>query len=202
MEGFGSDVPRRLCAKKNAFENQMCMFQMIKGEEIDPFFFRLQAIRDQLIGMGAALDERLLARTTLNVVSEEWETFVQSILGRATLPSWEDMWAILRQEEIRRITKKQSNSGGSGSARLKKEDEEDAALAPREKKQGKKKKDLSKVWCFNCGDLGHFTNSCPKKKDKGASDSKAATTNDDGSDDDVAMSAHAPREKRWGDMDI
>ena len=72
-------------------------------------------------------------RTTLNVVSEEWETFVQSILGRATLLSWVDMWAILRQEEIRRITKKQSIGGGSGSARVKKE-EEDVALASREKK--------------------------------------------------------------------
>ena len=58
----------------------------MKGGEIDPFLFGLQAIRDQLIGMGANLDEGLLVRTTLNVVSEEWETFVQSILGRAALP--------------------------------------------------------------------------------------------------------------------
>ena len=141
-------------------------------------------------------------RTALNAVSEDWETFVQSILGRAALPSWVDMWAIRRQEEIRRITKKQSISGGSGSARVKKEEEEDAALASREKKQQGKKKDLSKVRCFNCGDLGHFANSCPKKKDKGSYDSKVATANDDGYDNYVAMSAHAPREKRWGDMDI
>ena len=84
-----------------------------------------------------------------------------------------------------------------------KEEKDDATLASKERKQrGKKKKDLSKVQCFNCGELGHFANTYPKKKDKGASDSKAATTNDDGSNDDATMSAHALREKRWGDMDI
>ena len=92
--------------RRMLLENQMRMFQMMKGEEIDPFLFRLQAIRDQLIGMGANPSEGLLVRTALNAVSEEWETFVQSILGRAALPSWVDMWAILHQEEIGRITKK------------------------------------------------------------------------------------------------
>ena len=34
-------------------------------------------------------------------------------------------------------------------------------------------------------------------------DSKAvAAKEDDGFDDDVAMSVHVPREKRWGDIDL
>ena len=43
-----------------------------------------------------------------------------------------------------------------------KEDEEDAALAS--KKQPKKKKDLSKIKCFQCSEMGHFANHCPEKK--------------------------------------
>ena len=100
--------------------------------------------------MGATPDEGLLVRTALNAVSKEWETFVQSILGRAALPSWADMWAILRQEEIRRITKKQNISGEN--VRMKRDKEDDATLASKERKAaGKKKRDVSKVRCFNCG---------------------------------------------------
>ena len=87
-----------------------------------------------MVGIGATLDEGLLVRTALNAVSEDWETFVQSILGRATLPFWANMWAILRQEEIKRVTKRQNISGGSRKAKVKEEDK-DVALASREKKQ-------------------------------------------------------------------
>ena len=83
-------------------------------------------------------------------------------------------------------------------SKVKKEEEEDAALAS--KKQLKKKKDLSKIKCFQCGEMGHFSSHyLEKKKDKEASSSKAAVA-DDGSRDDVAMSAHEPQ--RWGDMDM
>ena len=121
--------------------------------------------------------------------------FVQSLLGRVDLPNSDNMWAILRQEEIRRITNRKCSTG---VGKVRKEEEEDAALAS--KKQQGKKCDLSKIKCFQCGELGHFASNCPqRKKDKEASSSKAAVA-DDGFDDDVAMSAHEPQ--RWGDIDL
>ena len=83
-------------------------------------------------------------------------------------------------------------------SKVKKEEEEDAALAS--KKQPKKKKDLSKIKCLQCGEMEHFASHCPeKKKDKEASSFKAVVV-DDGSGDDVAMSAHEPQ--KWGDIDM
>ena len=82
--------------RKMLLENQLRSYQMQKGKEIDHFLLRLQAICDQLTFVGSTPDLEFMVSTALNAVSEDWETFVQSILGRATLPSWEEMWATLR----------------------------------------------------------------------------------------------------------
>ena len=93
---------------------------------MEHFLFRFQSIRDQLTATGAKVEDDVIVRTSLNAVTDEWETFVQSILGRADLPDWDSLWSILHQEELRRFTKRQHNSGLS---KVKKEDEEDAAMA-------------------------------------------------------------------------
>lgn len=144
----GSSVQRKML-----LENQLRSYQMQKGEEIDPFLLRLQGITNQLTFMGSTPDPEFLVRTTLNAIPEEWETFVQSILHRATLPSWE-MWAALQLQELRRLTK----AGSSGKGVQIKEDEDDAALASTGQQglQKRKKKYISKVKCFNCGELGHY----------------------------------------------
>jgi len=78
----------------------------------------------------------------MNTVSLQWETFIQIILGRANLPDWEELWAALRQEEIRRLTRAGSSNKGGW---IKKEEEEDAALASIEQQGKRKKKDISKT---------------------------------------------------------
>ena len=54
--------------------------------------------------------------------------------------------------------------------------------------------------------MGYYASQCPKKKGKReASDPKAAPAKaekDVETDDDYAMSAHAPLEKRWGDIEL
>ena len=155
-----------------------------------------------MTAIGATPDQELMVRTALNVVSEDWEVFVQSILGRGTLPPWDEMWAALRQEEIRRKSKMGSSSKGIKV----KQEEEDVALASERKQEKRKKKDLSKIKCFQCGELGHYATQCPRKRSKGQSfETKAASARAKRevlTDDDCAMSAHAPLERKWGDIEL
>ena len=39
--------------------------------------------------VGSTPDPEFKVKIALNAETKDWETFVQSILGRATLPSWE-----------------------------------------------------------------------------------------------------------------
>jgi len=69
-----------------------------------------------------------MVRTTLNGVSNEWKVFVQSILGRERLPSWEEAWETLQQEELRRDLVKVNLNGSSGSGMNTKKEEENVGL--------------------------------------------------------------------------
>lgn len=74
---------------------------MQKGEDIDPFLTRVQEVRDQLVVAGVTPQPRVLVRLTPNSISEEWQVFIQSVLGKDKLLEWDRMWSDLQQEELR-----------------------------------------------------------------------------------------------------
>ena len=124
-------------------------------------------------------------------------------MARSTLPDWEELWAGLRREEIRRLTK--VGSSGKG-LRIKKDEQEDVALASKGKHEKRRKKDLSKGQFFHVWELGHYVSECIRKKRKGeVSETKATPARAEKemeTYDDCAMSAHAPRERKWEDIEL
>ena len=79
--------------------------------------------------MGSTPQGSELVRLVLNSVSYEWQVFFQSIMGKATLLNWDEMWAALKQEELRRDLVKCKLDGSSSSGSKPKEEENNAALA-------------------------------------------------------------------------
>ena len=80
--------------------------------------------------IGAAPKATEMVRLDLNSVSEDYQVFFQSILGKENLSDWESMWATLQQKEMRRDLLRCQLEGGSNScSKIKKEEEENAALA-------------------------------------------------------------------------
>lgn len=82
-----------------------------------------------------------------------------------------------------------------------KEEEENVALASKGW-QKQKHKDILKVKCFRCGEMGQFASQCPlKQNDKDEKhDPKVETMKID--EEVYAMSSHASPGGRWGDIEL
>ena len=196
-------------------EQKMRYAQMQMEECVDPFLTKLKETHDELFVAGHTPQDSELIRLDLNSVSDEWQVFVQSILGRAALPNWDEMCATLKQEELRRDLVKCKLDGSNNSGSKPKEEEENATLASKGKKeQRKKKKDVSKIKCFRCGELSHYATQCLlRKKEKDEKhDLKVAAAKikeDEFSmtaakikNDEFSMIAEIPPGGRWADLEL
>lgn len=71
--------------QKMYLEKKLRSAQMQKGECVDPFLTKLPETQDELYDVGSAPQDSKLVRLALNSVSDEWQVFVQSILGGVNL---------------------------------------------------------------------------------------------------------------------
>jgi hypothetical protein len=113
--------------RKMVLREKMKSIWMAKSEGVTSYLTQITQVRDELSAVGEAVGEAELVRTTLNGVSKPWAMFVQAIVGREKLPSWERLWDDFIQEETRRGYLQ----GSSSSA---KEEEENVALSAKWRK--------------------------------------------------------------------
>jgi hypothetical protein len=156
--------------QKMVLREKLKSIKMTKAENVVTYLTRLTQVSDELGDVGEAIVDSDLVRTTLNGVSKQWVVFVEGIVAREKLPSWERLWDDFVQEQTRRGYVHGSSSTGH--------EEENVALATTSEKKFKKgpkgghkpkgegKKDMSKVKCFACHKFGHYAVQCPNNKKK------------------------------------
>jgi hypothetical protein len=88
-----------------ALKHQLQNLKMTKDDTTVTFFMKILEIKDQLGAIGETIIDKELVIITLNALPSHWESFIESISGRADLPQLDRLWAECTQEETRLIAK-------------------------------------------------------------------------------------------------
>jgi hypothetical protein len=81
--------------------DQLRSIRMLKDESVTSFLARFTQIRDEIGAVGEVIVPNSLVRQALHSFTKPWAPFIQGIVAREALPTWERMWDDFTQEEIR-----------------------------------------------------------------------------------------------------
>jgi hypothetical protein len=161
--------------QKMALKAKLHDTKMGKEESVSSYLTRVAQVKDELAAVGEVISDSELVRIALNGFTKDWEVFVKCVVGREHLPDWSRLWDDFTQEEIR----ERSQSSDQKTDRA----DENVALVAKSKKKGSSGRDLSKVRCYCCNQLGHLASHCPerkkKKKESEGPETAATTTIED-----------------------
>lgn len=135
---------------------------MTKGETITSYFLRITEIKNQLSTMGNNVDDVELTLLALRGLPISWESFIECITGRPSLPKFDQLKNDCTQEESRLISR------GIGPTK----EGEIQALPAKANNKGEKNfkrkrgnhRYLSKVQCYKSDKFGHTHRFCPERK--------------------------------------
>ena len=72
---------------------------MAKAEGVTSYLTRISQVRDELATVGEVVSVSELVRTAGNGVAKPWAIFVEAIVAREKLHSWDRLWDYFMQEE-------------------------------------------------------------------------------------------------------
>jgi hypothetical protein len=150
--------------------NQLRNMKMDNSESVTSYLMGVSQIRDQLAAIGDVISDKELVTTTLNGFPTFWIPSVQGLCARSKLPKFDKLWADCTHKESRLADQQKRLIV----------DEEEALTAQKNKRSSFRKnnkeansvrvpdknKDVSKIKCYNCQKLGHFSYDCPQGKGK------------------------------------
>jgi hypothetical protein len=87
--------------RKMVLHDRLRDIHMLKDESVTSFLGRYTQIRDELVVVGEVVNPNSLVRQAMNSFTKPWGPFVQGIVAREVMPTWERMWDDFVQEEIR-----------------------------------------------------------------------------------------------------
>ena len=85
--------------RKMFLREKLKSIEMAKAEGVIPYLTRISQVRDELAAVGEVIYGSKLVRTTLNGVTKPWDVFVEAIVARENLPSWDRIWDDFVKEE-------------------------------------------------------------------------------------------------------
>jgi hypothetical protein len=145
---------------KMALKDKLHDTKMSKGESVASYLTRVAQVKYELAAVGEVISDSKLVRIALKGFTKECEVFMKCVVGRENILDWSRLWDDFTQEDIREGS--QSNGKKINGV------DEDVSLVANEK--GKKKgnfgRDLSKVGCYCCNQLGHLSSQCIERKKK------------------------------------
>ena len=150
-----------------------------KGNAKD-FLRGLWLKKEELAQVGVTISDEDYLSTIISSLPDALSNFASAQIAwtmqqTSQLMDVNTLMSMLLQEAERHNLRAQRHKQGSGKG---KDEEQDEALAvSSEQSGGKKGRDSSKVKCWNCGEMGHFRNKCPKPKKTKASLTAPATVN-------------------------
>jgi hypothetical protein len=186
--------------RKMVLHDRLRSICMLKDESVTSFLVRFTQIRDELGAVGEVIVPNSLVRQSLHSFTKPWAPFIQGIVPREALPTWERMWDDFAQEEIRLASeasgqqqqqtvsgdeelslwtkgKKMTGRGGRQGPKTGGQTQRSGGGAESSSGQGDSQgRDMSTVRCFTCREMGHYAGQCPKKKKKKKQDGSAMKT--------------------------
>lgn len=117
--------------RKMMLREKLNGLKMTKTEIMALYLMRISQSRDELADVGETVTSAALARIALKGFGKPWEQFVQGIVARETMPSWERLCDDFIQEEMRKDLSSTSQHHVG-------DDEENVALFTKGMKKAKK----------------------------------------------------------------